>query len=232
VSGALPPRPQRRWRIVIVDDHPLMRRGLKGLLEQRGGFEICAEADGHSSALAALDRTHPDLVVVDISLKDGNGLKLVEEVRQSDPSVAALVWSMHDESLFAERALRAGAMGYINKAATPEEVVQAVTDVLEGRIAVSPEIAQRMLRSVGRGSPDSERGGVASLSGRELAVFELIGEGLTTRRIADRLHLSVKTIDSHRENIKAKLGLGSAVELVRHAVLWVLEHNGREKERE
>lgn len=215
----------RRWRVLIVDDHPVMRRGLRELLQHEGDFEICGEADGHAQALELVRTSSPDLVVVDISLKDGNGLQLVERIRDSGPSVAALVWSMHDEELFAERALRVGAMGYVNKQASASEVVQAVREVLAGRVAVSPAAAQRMLQVVGRGRSSGTAGGVAALSDRELAVFELIGHGLTTRQVAERLGLSVKTIDSHRENIKAKLGLTSAIELVRQAVLWVLEES-------
>jgi len=216
------PTPARAWRVMIVDDHPLMRSGLRQLFAQHDDLEVCAEAGSVREALERIDGCEPDLVVVDVSLGDGSGLTLVEEIRQRDPSVAALVWSMHDDELFAERALRAGAMGYVNKEASASDLVTAVHDVLSGRIAVSPSIAQRVLQSVGRGG-SSSRGGVSSLSDRELSVFELIGRGLTTRQIAERLGLSIKTIDSHRENIKAKLGLDSAVDLVRQAVLWVLE---------
>ena len=215
--------PSRRWRMLIVDDHPLMRHGVRELFESQAEMEVCGEADSVQGALVELEACRPDLVIVDISLKDGSGLALVEKVRDIDPSVATLVWSMHDEDLFAERALRAGAMGYISKAASAAELVQAARDVLAGKVAVSPAVAQRLLRTVGHGGAKPTSGGVASLSNRELSVFELIGNGLTTRQIADNLQLSVKTIDSHRENIKAKLGLDSSIELVRHAVLWVLE---------
>lgn len=213
----------RPWRILVVDDHPLMRNGVRELLQRQEGLEVCGEADSVADALAGLESSNPDLVIVDISLRDGSGLDLVEKIRDRDPSVATLAWSMHDEGLFAERALRAGAMGYVSKAASAGEMLQATRDVLSGKVAVSPAVAQRLLRTVGHGGSRSREGGVASLSNRELTVFELIGNGLTTRQIADRLQLSVKTIDSHRENIKAKLGLESSIELVRHAVLWILE---------
>jgi DNA-binding NarL/FixJ family response regulator len=215
--------PSRPWRILVVDDHPLMRHGVRELLERQEGLEVCGEADSVADALAGLESSNPDLVIVDISLRDGSGLELVEKLRDRDPSIATLAWSMHDEDLFAERALRAGAMGYVSKAASAGEMVQAARDVLSGKVAVSPAVAQRLLRTVGRDGSKSREGGIASLSNRELTVFELIGNGLTTRQIAERLQLSVKTIDSHRENIKAKLGLESSIELVRHAVLWVLE---------
>ncbi|HSN55653.1 MAG TPA: response regulator transcription factor [Candidatus Sulfomarinibacteraceae bacterium] len=213
----------RCHRVMIVDDHPLMRRGLRELFEREPGLEVCGEAESVAGALDEIDGASPDLVIIDLTLKDGSGLALVEAIRDRDPSVATLIWSMHDESLFAERALRTGAMGYVSKAASADELVAAVRDVLGGRVAVSPAVAQRLLQTVGRGGAKTMSGGVLSLSNRELAVFELIGNGLTTRQIAERLQLSVKTIDSHRENIKAKLGLDSAIDLVRHAVLWVLE---------
>jgi DNA-binding NarL/FixJ family response regulator len=223
MTASVGPQPTRRRRIQIVDDHPLMRHGVRELFERQDGMEVCGEADSVAGALDELEASKPDLLIVDISLKDGSGLALVEKVRDIDPSVATLVWSMHDEDLFAERALRAGAMGYVSKAASTSELVQAVRDVLAGKVAVSPAIAQRLLRTVGHGGAKPTSGGVASLSNRELSVFELIGNGLTTRQIAESLQLSIKTIDSHRENIKAKLGLDSSIELVRHAVLWVLE---------
>jgi DNA-binding NarL/FixJ family response regulator len=208
--------------VLVVDDHPLMRHGVSEILGRENDLEICGEAESVDGALAQLETSGPDLVIVDISLKDGNGLALVEAIRERDPSVATLAWSMHDEELFAERALRAGAMGYVNKGASAQQLVQAARDVLDGKVAVSPHVAQRLLRTVGQAGPRQSHGGVASLSNRELAVFELIGNGLTTRQVAERLELSIKTIDSHRENIKAKLGLDSSIELVRHAVLWVL----------
>lgn len=199
-----------------------MRRGLRDLFRRHDDLEVCGEAESVAGALESFESSSPDLLIVDLTLKDRSGLELVEMIRSRDPSVATLIWSMHDGDLFAERALRAGAMGYVSKASSADELVAAVRDVLAGKVAVSPALAQRLLRTVGRAGSKSS-GGVESLSNRELAVFELIGHGLTTRQIAERLKLSVKTIDSHREKIKAKLGLGSATELVRHAVLWVLE---------
>ena len=215
----------RSARIMIVDDHPIVRQGLAQLIGSETGLEVCGEASDAAEALRLLAETRPDLIIVDISLNSGNGIELIKQIKVRDENVRMLVSSMHDESLFAERALRAGAMGYINKAETTDKVFDAIHQVLAGKIYLSARMTDRMLcRAIGSeehmtGSP------IDSLSDRELEVFELIGQGLTTRQIAAKLHLSPKTVETYRENIKSKLNLNNATELTRHAVQWTLESN-------
>ena len=216
---------RRPARIMVVDDHPIVRQGLTQLISSEQGLEVCAEASDAAEALKLLAETRPDLIIVDISLNSGNGIELIKQIKVRDENVRMLVSSMHDESLFAERALRAGAMGYINKAETTDKVFDAIRQVLAGKIYLSARMTDRMLcRAIGSeehlsGSP------IDSLSDRELEVFELIGQGLTTRQIAAKLHLSPKTVETYRENIKSKLNLNNATELTRHAVQWTLERS-------
>ena len=215
----------RSAKIMIVDDHPIVRQGLAQLIANEPGLEVCAEAADAGEALNKLAESRPDLIIVDISLNSGNGIELIKQIKSRDEHVRMLVSSMHDESLFAERALRAGAQGYINKAETTDKVFDAIHQVLQGKIYLSPRMTDRMLcRAIGSeehltGSP------IDTLSDRELEVFELIGQGLTTRQIAAKLHLSPKTVETYRENIKSKLNLNNATELTRHAVQWTLENN-------
>ena len=212
-------------RILIVDDHPIVRQGLSQLISQEQGLEVCGEAADASEALRMLAERQPDLVIVDISLSSGNGIELIKQIKSRDERVRMLVSSMHDESLFAERALRAGAMGYINKGEPTDKMFEAIHQVLGGKIYLSARMTDRMLcRAIGTeeaftGSP------IDHLSDRELEVFELIGQGLTTRQIAAKLHLSPKTVETYRENIKSKLNLSNATELTRHAVQWTLENS-------
>ena len=213
----------RAARVLIVDDHPVVRTGLKTLLADERDFEVCAEADGTSAALDALERTSPDVMVVDLSLADGSGLELIKEVAHRDSSIRILVASMHDETLFAERALRAGAHGYINKDEAPGHLVSALRRILSGSIALSQAMTDRILMSVAAGDLDHGVSELDQLSDRELEVFELLGQGLTTRAAAEHLNLSVKTIETYRENIKAKLDLDDANALVHAAVRWVAE---------
>lgn len=224
-SGVSNEGQRRSARIMVVDDHPIVRQGLSQLIGSEPGLEVCGEASDAAEALKLLAETKPDLIIVDISLNSGNGIELIKQIKVRDENVRMLVSSMHDESLFAERALRAGAMGYINKAETTDKVFDAIHQVLAGKIYLSDRMTDRMLcRAIGSeehmtGSP------IDSLSDRELEVFELIGQGLTTRQIAAKLHLSPKTVETYRENIKSKLNLNNATELTRHAVQWTLESN-------
>jgi len=211
---------------LIVDDHALVRLGLTQLIAQEPDLEVCGDAADAEEALERARQTQPDLVVVDISLKSGSGIELIKQLKARDTNVKVLVASMHEESLFAERALRAGALGYINKQQASENVVAAIRQVLAGQVYLSAEMTSHLLHRFGHQQQDAlRRSSVESLSDREWQVFELIGRGLTTRQIAERLHLSVKTIETHREHIKGKLGLASSSELARHAVQWLLENS-------
>jgi DNA-binding NarL/FixJ family response regulator len=213
---------KRRARILIVDDHPIVRRGLRQLIGSEPDLEVCGEAADAPDAMQKVVETHPDLVIVDISLQSGNGIELIKQIKAYDARIKMLVSSMHEESLYAERSLRAGAMGYVNKEAAPESLIEAIRQVLKGGVYLSGGMTDRLLRRVVTGE-DVQRYSVENLSDRELEVFELIGAGLATRQIAEKLHLSIKTIETHRENIKAKLALANSSELARRAVQWVLE---------
>jgi DNA-binding NarL/FixJ family response regulator len=213
----------RPARIAIVDDHPMVREGLTARIARHADLEVCGDAADVDEALRLVQQTGPDLVVIDISLKGGNGIDLIKQIRSKSDTVKMLVSSMHDESLYAERALRAGALGYINKQEMPEKVIEAIRHVLAGKVYLSPKMAERMLnRSLGRGGP-AESSPLQTLSDRELEVFELIGQGRSTREIAEQLSRSVHTIETHREKIKIKLNLASGAELQQRAVQWVLE---------
>jgi DNA-binding NarL/FixJ family response regulator len=212
-------------KVFIVDDHPIVRRGLTQLLADESDLEVCGEAPDGSVALRLLDETRPDVIIVDLSLERGiGGIELIKEIRARNEGMKILVSSMHDEKLFAERCLNAGAMGYVNKQEAPEKIVTAIRRVLAGKVYVSEEMSERFLARMVQGEDLRERtSAIDSLSDRELEVFELIGRGETTRQIAQDLHLSVKTIETYRENIKAKLSLANTNELMQHAVKWVLD---------
>ncbi|MFP3940901.1 MAG: response regulator [Thermoanaerobaculia bacterium] len=207
-------------RVLIIDDHPLVRLGFTQLLGDEPDLEVCGHAEEAGTALELVGELDPDLLVVDIFLPGTSGLELLKQAHARWPDLPMLVCSMHDETLFAERALRAGARGYINKQQAAEELVVAVREVLEGRTYLSPRMAARLEVL------ETERGGggaaMARLSDRELEVFGLIGQGRPTRDIARCLGLSPKTVETYRENIKEKLLLDSGAELTRRAVAWVL----------
>lgn len=212
-----------KTRILIVDDHPLMRRGLAELINNETDLSVCGEAEDAPTAMQMLKSTTPDIVTVDISLREGSGIELIKQLKASSPDIHTLALSMHDENLYAERAMRAGAKGYLSKDAPAAEVVSALRRVRDGKIYMSDRMADRVLRRMVDGRDAIETSPVDKLSDRELEVFELIGRGLGTRKIAEHLHLSVKTIETYRESIKAKLNLASSTELTRHAVQWALE---------
>ena len=210
-------------QILIVDDHPIVRHGLGQLIDDTTGLSVCGSASNHAEALLALKQTSTDLVIVDLSLGDESGLDLVKTLHSLHPDLPVLVLSMHDEAYYADRVLRAGAMGYIMKQEAAEQMISAIHQVLSGNVYLSESMAASMLtRFVGR---KVVRGGtpVDHLTDRELQVLGLIGKGLGTRQIAEKLHLSVKTVENHREHIKAKLKLRTSAELVRYAVRWELE---------
>ena len=210
-------------RLLVVDDHSVVRYGLGQLIHAEPDLEICGEASGVHEALGMIQKLDPNMVIIDLSLKDGSGIELIKQIRAHHNGVRMLVWSMHDEFLFAERALRAGAMGYVCKDEPIQMVVEAIRQVLNGKIHLSDRIADRLLVHMASGDQDGGRNSLEQLSNRELEVFELIGRGHTRGQIAQNLHLSVKTIESHQENIKRKLFLSTNQELFRRAVAWVLE---------
>ncbi len=208
-------------QIMIVDDHPLMRKGLAQTLEAEVDLAVCAQVGSAEEALEMVDDAEPDLAVVDISLPGMSGLELVKHLQAVRPALRILMVSRHDEALYAERAIRAGARGYVMKLRAGDVIVKAVRQVLDGRIYVSEEIKDRLLLGMAAGRDALAQSPLEVLSDRELEVFELTGRGLSTREIAERLHLSVKTVESYRARIKDKLSLDSATELMQHAVQWV-----------
>lgn len=207
--------------VLIVDDHPMMRRGLAGLIESEPDLRVCGEAANCAAALAAIRESRPDLVTVDLALEGSDGLDLVKDMKHRHPQIPALVLSMHDESVFAERSLRAGARGYVTKLQLDDTVLVAVRRLLDGGTYMSRQLEARLAarfvggRTLATGSP------LDALSDRQLQVFRLIGQGRTTRQIAETLYLSVKTIESHREHIKHKLTIETAAELAQRATQWV-----------
>lgn len=209
-------------RIALIDDHALLRRGLAELINSEDDLEVCGEAADPSSALELIEREQPDLSVVDISLQEGSGLELIKQIKSQHPDVDVIVLSMHDENLYAERTLRAGAKGYVNKEAAADTVIKAIREVLAGRVYLSDRMSDRILHRIVDRDAMPEESPIDTLSDRELEVLELIGRGLTTRQIARQLHLSRKTIDTYRDHLKTKLQLNTANELVRYAVAWTL----------
>jgi len=217
---------ETRARILIVDDHPVVRNGLRMLIDDEPDLIVCGEAGDADEAIRVLDAKKPDLVIVDLSLKGSSGLELIKRIKSRTVTSKMLVSSMFDESLYAERVLNAGALGYVSKQEAMEKVVEAIRCVLSGRVYLSAAMSDRMLHRLARDQKAPERSPVETLSDRELEVFELIGRGRTTAEIANQLHLSVKTVETHREKVKAKLGLKSAAELYQYAVRWVMEQGG------
>ena len=213
----------RRIRVLIVDDHPLVRQGLAFLLAAHDEYEVCGEAETECEAIAIADETNPDLLIADISLKTGNGIDLIKQIKERQPKLKILVISAFQESLYAERALRAGAMGFLNKQETQSKLLEAIGTVLRGERYVSPELSRRLISQALTNSNEAQEP-TQLLTNRELEVFRMIGQGMTSGAIANQLHLSRHTIDTHRENIKRKLGAKDAGELNRQAVQWLLEN--------
>lgn len=212
----------QKTRVLIVDDHPTFREGLRSLISHIDGFEVCAEADGESTAMRLLERQSPDLMIADLNLKDGSGLKLVNRARQAYPHLRILVASMYEESVYGERAISNGANGYVCKQDDPDQLAMAIGRVSQGQMFVSKELANRMLVHKLSGGDANAGDLTALLSDRELQVFELIGNGYSTKEIAARLHLSSKTVDTHRDHVKRKMKIDDNVRLVHRAVEWVL----------
>jgi|SRR5579884_110513 len=216
---------QKRSRVLIVDDHPAVREALALRIGVQRDLEVCGEAADMAEALLLVHDIQPDVAVVDISLKTGNGLDLIKRIHDRTTTVRILVWSTHSDALYAERCLRAGALGYVNKDQATDKIVEAIRRVLDDKVYVSDEMAEIMLhRAVGDRRKEVGRSPLDALSDRELEVFRLLGEGMKTALIAERLHLSVNTVQTYRERIRQKLDLSDGTELVHHAVQWVLEH--------
>lgn len=210
-------------KVLIVDDHPAVREGLAVRIAAQPDLEVCGEAADIPEAMELARANVPDVAIVDIQLKTGNGLDLIDRLKALDKSIRVLVWSMFRDDIYAQRALKTGAMGYINKECATGRIVEAIRRVREGKMYLADDTAQHMLAQ-GISSPARDRpGGVDSLSNRELEVFRMIGDGLTASQIAQRLHRSSHTVEAHRQAIKRKLGLKTAAELNRSAVQWMLE---------
>ena len=218
---------ESKTRILIVDDHPIVRQGLTQLINCEEDFVVCGQAQNAPEAMSIIGRTKPDIVIVDISLKDRSGLELIKDIKAQYPVLAVLALSMHDESLYAERALRAGAKGYVMKDEATENVVKAIRQILNGRIYVSDKMAVRMMHKLVGQKSDMRESPVECLSNRELQVFTMLGKGTGTRQIAQKLSLSVKTIETYRAHIKEKLYLTDAAELLTYAIQWANSQNNK-----
>jgi DNA-binding NarL/FixJ family response regulator len=209
-------------RVLIVDDHPIFRAGLNGLVNLEAELTVCGEANDAKQAMQAVEKLHPDLVLLDMSLPGKGGLELLKDIRAIAPQTPVLIISMHDETLYAERVIKAGGRGYIMKQEGPEKIVQALRKVLSGGISVSERIAAQILDAMS-GGKSGTRSSVSTLTDREFEVYRLLGQGKEPHEIARTLHLSIKTVDTHRAHIRQKLGLRNATELIHHATRWTAE---------
>jgi DNA-binding NarL/FixJ family response regulator len=225
-SSAAPKR-----NVVLVDDHPIIRERLAELINHESDLIVCGEAEDGPGALSVIESSRPDIAIVDITLKDTYGIELIKQIKAKWPDLPVLVLSMHDESMYGERALRAGAKGYLNKQEATQKVISALRQVLAGQVFVSPAMAAGLLQKVARGG--SGRTTVAqggsptdALTERETEIFQLLGEGKSARDIATALHISVKTVEAHREHIKQKLNLKNSSELLRYAIEAQLRNGG------
>lgn len=231
VPAPTPARPtstaEKKISVFIVDDHPLVRQGLAQVINAEPDMTVCGEAEDAPKALHLVNIKDPDLVIVDISLRGNNGLELIKNIKALKHNLPILVFSMHDETVYAQRALRAGARAYVMKQESADKIVTAIRRIMSGDIYVSNRVADQVLHQLVNGSGDPGGSPVDRLSDRELEVIQLIGRGLSTREIASSLNLSVKTIESHRAHIKEKLNLRNATELVQFSVQWVEQENAR-----
>jgi DNA-binding NarL/FixJ family response regulator len=210
------------YRVLIVDDHPIVREGLASRLELEGDMLVSGQAESAQQAMQLIEQAVPDLVITDLSLSGKPGLELIKEIRATRPTLPVLVLSIHDEELWAERVLRAGAQGYVMKAQATEKVIDAIRRVLEGGLWLSERMNAAVLGRLAQGRAKVSETPLVALSDRELEVFQMIGQGLSVKEIAAHLFLSAKTVEVHREHIKEKLGLKSSAELLRYAVTYML----------
>lgn len=210
-------------QVMIVDDHPTVRDGLAHRISSQADMQVCAKAADVTDALRQIPHVGPDVVIVDIALKNSDGMELIKLIKTRYRHIRTLVHSMYGEAVYAERCLHAGAMGYVNKESDPDDVITAIREIHAGRVYLSPAMASIVLnRSVGRSHPQTDP--IETLTNRQLEIFRLIGEGQTTSQIAEHLHISVHTVETHRENIKHKLHVATVAELTRRAVLWAAEN--------
>lgn len=211
----------KKTRVLLVDDHPTMREGLIRVIEREDDLTVCGEAESIQRALEMIEASKPDIAVVDISLGGQNGIELIKDIKIRYSQLPVLVHSMHDESVYAERSLRAGAKGYISKKEPPQKLLQAIREVLQGEISLSEAMTRHILHAVGADRPDRKTSPFRELSDREFEVFELTGQGLGTKEIAGALRLSEKTVQAHRDHIRQKLDLPDGRSLTRFAIRWV-----------
>ncbi len=211
-----------KHKVLIVDDHPIVRQGLAQLINQEAGFVVCGDAGDIPQALQAIKACRPDIVIVDISLGHSSGIRLIENLSDNYPGLSILALSMHDESIYAERCLKAGARGYIMKQEPPEKVAAALKEIINGGIFISEKLGTKLLHKFVAGKTDAPSSPVELLSNRELEVFQLVGKGLKTRRIAEELNLSVKTVETYIDHIKKKMNFDDSRNLFLHAVRWTM----------
>jgi DNA-binding NarL/FixJ family response regulator len=214
-------------RIFLVDDHPLVREWLTNLIHQQPDLVVCGEAESAADALESVLRTKPDVAIIDISLKGGSGIELIKSLRKLQPAVAVIVLSMHEENLYAERAVRAGARGYIMKRETAKKVITAIRQVLDGKLYLSEQLTSQLAERFLEGGNPADTPTIGRLSDRELEVFQLLGQGYETRQIAESMHVSMKTVQAFCARIKEKLKLTTATELLREAIRWHEAEQGK-----
>ena len=214
---------EKMIKILIVDDHPVVRQGIKDIIEREGNIKVTAEADSASEAMDIIRKDTPDLAIIDITIKGNiNGVELVKAIKDRYPEVNTLVLSMHNESLYAERSIRAGAKGYLMKEDAPKNIINAIYKIMEGDLFISDETSRRIVNKVVQGSSDALGLNIEKLSNREFEIFRLIGNGFSSKEISKKLNLSVNTIESHRRNIREKMNFVDSAEMVKHAIQWVI----------
>lgn len=218
-------------RVYLVDDHPAIRKAIRDVVESTIDIEICGESNSSDEAFRDFEETELDVAIIDISLNDAHGLDLVQKMQAQYPDVQTIVFSMYDETVYAERAIRAGASGYLMKSAATEKVIDATRSVCEGEVYLSDEMSSRILNTVARGQTSEPRFAIDELTDREMAVFQMLGQGYNMEEIQDRLNLSRKTIETYRRRAKEKLGFDTVSELLQHAVKWTYRH-GMDEEAE
>ena len=218
---------KNKKRVFLVDDHPLVREWLTNLINQQPDLSVCGESENAPQALQAISASKPDIAIVDLSLKDSSGIELIKALKEAQPGVAVLVLSMHDETHYAERALRAGAKGYVMKRETTRKVIEAIRRILEGKLYISEKVAEALAGRLAEGRRPEGLSPIEQLSDRELEVFEMLGQGQGTRQISETLRVSVKTVQAYCARIKEKMNLSSATELLREAIRWSEKKNPR-----